>query len=402
MVITYSGPSTSQVTRDVQDSILLRTQTPLIAFDDLGRPVRNDHGQLVSRKASRNAIELAGCHLVDVGEYYLRQVGTESVRAYLAKLGKPKLAQLLMSRYELSRYFRDINPQARGISLASSTGDYPELLADTANKAVLTHYAKGRRSWRAWAKRGTVKNFETADRMRVEDAALPETLLPGQQINFSHLPESPRETFALATYARGLKFTRRALLNDDAEGLRGLFEILAQGCYRLEDSLAYAVLTANANMADGNALFSASHNNLATGQLTVSNIGAAATLIAQRTNTAGDVLDHQAARLIVPSTLAPVAAAVLDSLSRAPRGDTEAILTLTSTAHLDANSSSEWYLSTDPAVMAPVEVSFLEGNEHPTIADKTEFESDSVMFKCRHDVKATAIDYRAIVRSSGV
>jgi len=398
--ITYNGPDAATAMRDAQDAMLVRLGCPIVAFDEQNKPIADATGAPRVRRPSREALELASESLIDIGATYLRRVGSQSARLALSKMNRPDLAKMLLSRPALSRHFPHL-PLTNRVLLEATTGDYPSLLADTLNKAVLSHYALARRSWRAWARRGTVKDFKQADRIRLEDSPALEKLEPGQAIEFATLPENPREQFSIATYARGLKFTRQAMLNDDSEQLRVIGEVLAAGAFRLEDVLAYNVLADNAAMADNEALFSTAHQNTIIGALTTTTLGEAAAKIAGRTNASGDVLDLQAARLIVPTTLKATGESVLHDTANAARHEFEDRIKLISSAHLDTDSTTQWYLATDPARQAPVEVAFIEGQDQPFVDSDSHFDSDGLLFKVRHDLAAKSIDYRAIVRSSG-
>lgn len=70
-------------------------------------------------------------------------------------------------------------------------------------------------------------------------------------------------------------------------------------------------------------------------------------------------------------------------------------------ARLDTDSTTQWYLTADPAEIDTVEVAFLEGEETPVVEEEDEFDSDVRKVKVRHNIAAKAIDHRGMVRSSG-
>lgn len=382
-----------------QDALLLKMGAPLVQFDPLGRPVRDWSGVKIRRPAP-DSIRLSTAPLPDLVETYLRQIAPASLRRALSGMSRPQMVSLAMDRGQLSRYFPGITP-TRQIMLSGATGDFPNLLADTLNKAVLSHYATARRSWRAFAKRGTIADMKEATRVRLDDAPALEELPEGASCEIGHLPENPAETLRLATYSRGFRVTRQAILNDDAAAFGNMTGIMAAAAYRLEDVLAYSVLTSNAAMADSVALFATAHNNLSTGALTTESLGAACAKIAAQQNSNGDVLDLQAARLIVPAGLKMTGEAVLDSIGGARRAVGEGTLSLVSSALLDQDSATQWYVACDPDVVAAVELAFLPDTEGPRINQRSHFDTDGFDFRVSHDLAAKAIDYRAIARSSG-
>lgn len=401
MSITSAAPSHATVWQDHQDAYMIRLGCPIVQFDTDGKPMVDRTGAPVTRRPSKHAMALASNTILDIGRLYLNRCGPVHLRQHTDKLSQAGLCRMLTTRSELQRWFPDVQ-MGRGVALGSQTrGDFPNLLADSMNKLLLSHYANARRSWRAWARQGAVRNFLPADRVIAVDTPALERLEPGQQITFGHVADGQRETFALGTYGRALSFSREAMISDDASGLRAIGETLAAGAYRLEDQLAYAILTTNAPMSDTYNLFGTEHANVTTGALTAATLGTARGIIAKRLGADGNPLDWQGARLIVPTILDATAAGVLDATSNALRHESEERVMLTTSPILELDSVTEWYLATDPAKAAAVEVAFLEGGELPRLDTGTHFDSDGFKFKVTHDVTAAAVDYRAIVRSSG-
>lgn len=386
---------------DVTDALMLKLNAPLVEFDAEGRVALGYNETPKVRKPSSQAVALSRESLVDIGDAYLRTVGPPEVKAALSGLGHPQRAALMLNRGRLARFFPLLVPGNRHVTLSTAAGDYPQLLADSLNKAVLSHYATARRSWRAWAKRGTAKDFKQAERVRLDEVPMLSEAIDGAEIEFAHLPEHPSETFTLASYARGLKLTRETLINDDANALGAITQNMAAAAHRLEDYVAYRVLTANEDMADGEPLFSTGHNNITTGALSAESVSAAMAAIAEQKNDVGDILDLQAGRLIVPSALKMQGETILDSVAGAQRGAGESTVNVVSSAWLQADSATQFYLATDPDQLAAVEVCFLEGQDGPRVDQAAHFDTDTVRFRVRHDIAAKAIDYRGIVRSTG-
>ena len=68
---------------------------------------------------------------------------------------------------------------------------------------------------------------------------------------------------------------------------------------------------------------------------------------------------------------------------------------------LDATSTTAWYAFADPAVLAAIELCFLEGEEEPVITEDEAFKSDKRSWKVRHWVAAKAVEYRAAYKNAG-
>jgi Mu-like prophage major head subunit gpT len=339
---------------------------------------------------------------IDIGEHYLRLVLPSFANRLPA--ARPEKLQLMLNRAVLSRYFPQIMHRpgyTPGVALAGATGDFPGLMADALNKAVLTAYVQARRVWRSWCRRVEVADFHERNVLRLRDVGRFPELKEGESVRFSGLQEAARESYGLAEYAAGARLTRKALLNDDTDAFASIPTAFAAAAARLEDWLAFTqVLEGNPTMGDAIALFHASHNNLVTGTLSVSSLGAARTKLARQTTQDGDALDITGRVLIVPPELSTTAEQVMDSTGRNSRVLGEPPIEVANTPFL-ANTQ-QWYLAADPRTQPAVEVAFLQQEPEPVIQEKVDFANGDLMIKCTHSVAAKAIDSRSICRSSGV
>ena len=84
-----------------------------------------------------------------------------------------------------------------------------------------------------------------------------------------------RERYRVETYGRVVGITRQTLINDDLDAFTRLPAMYGTAIATLESDVVWAILTSNAAMGDGTALFHASHKNLATAgsQLSTASIG---------------------------------------------------------------------------------------------------------------------------------
>jgi len=392
---------TDRAWSDSRDALLIAMQVPLLELDANGRVALNMHGRPQRRHASQQAIALASEPLLEQAAGYFRNIhGEHNIDLFDSRLPS-RLA--LFSRAKLARHFSGVihhgSEEPAGVALAGATGDYPGILADSLNKAISTHFIMARRSWRAWARAGTVRDFKQADRIRLVDRGRLDQVDEGQNIEFAKLTEAGSENFTLASFGNGYRLTRQTIVNDDVAAFAGLAESLGQAAARTEDILAVDVLTANADMADGSPLFSTAHVNLTSGTLTTTNLSTARAAMRNQTGSDGVKLDVQPAVLLVPAALESQAEAVLDSTANVRRDDPA--LRLATTPYLDSDSAAQWYVLGDPERNPAVEVATLNGQTEPLISTKGSFENDGFLIKARHDIAAKAIDWRPIVRSSG-
>ena len=188
---------------------------------------------------------------------------------------------------------------------------------------------------------------------------------------------------------------------------------------RLENRTVYAQLTANANLADGGALFNATavttaggHANLGSGGgsvLQMSSLTTGRTAMRLQKGLQGEELNLAPAFLLVPAALEQTAYS-LTSANYVPatkaeinefRAGGRTALDPIVEPVLDANSSTAWYLAAANSQVDTVEYCYLDGAEGPVIESEMGFDVDGMSLKCRLDFAAKAIDFRGLYRSAG-
>jgi hypothetical protein len=170
------------------------------------------------------------------------------------------------------------------------------------------------------------------------------------------------------------------------------------------------VLTGNAPMADGKALFHADHGNVAEGTaISTAAVDAMRVAMARQKDvgqTSGS-LNIRMAKLLVPISLQGTANVVRESefevgagtknntVPNSVRGTFEVI----ADARLDDSSTSKWYGVADQAMHDVVTVDYLDGNEAPTMEQQQGWNVDGVEFKVRLDASAKALDWKTMQRN---
>lgn len=381
----------------VQDAIMLRAgRSNFVQFDETGRVMLSADNRPETRQAHERANEFRGHSIIDMGRRYLIALGYHAAD----RMNRTQLATLLMSRTQLQ------SALSGGVYLAQATGDFPYILADSMGKVLRGEYALAPHTWSMWCRSTTAPDYKDIKALQLSEAADLEVIPEGDEYTYSKLTES-RETYALSKYGKGLKFTREMLINDDLSAFDRVPRLMGRAAARKVESLAIAVLTANAALADSNALFSTAHSNLSTGALTVQSLGTARSKLRRQTALGSDdPLELTPKFLLVPETIATtadqlVSSTVDPSKSNATPNPFSNTLQVIPSARLDSDSTTQWYLLADPSEIDTVEVAFLEGEETPVVEEEDEFDSDVRKVKVRHNIAAKAIDYRGMVRSSG-
>lgn len=365
-----------------------------------GVDVKNPH---------ERAQQLRHRSLADMARTFFVSLGVPTEEAY--NLSPVHVAELLGPRNFARKY-----PQYA--QLAQSSSDFTSILADTINKTLRNAYMDAPRTWNIWARRTTNPDFKTITRAAL--SASPDLVArdEGKGISYVTLSDS-KETYSLSEYTGGIKLTRRAIINDDLDAFSRIPMLQGNAAARKEDDVAYAIITANATMADTGALFNSTavttaggHANYTSSGLAVSVASLAAQeklLKKQKGPEGASRLELRAKFLLVPSSIYRVAQQVVSSTVD-PAKNNAAVnpflnegLVVVSSARLDDNSATAWYLLADyrDGQVDTVEVCFLADEPEPVAKQETDFDTEDVKFAIRHTVAAKAIDFRGMTKQAG-
>lgn len=301
---------------------------------------------------------------------------------------------------------RGLTPNELAIKAMQQTSDFPLVLENSSRKLLMDAYTYATPTYRIWAKPSTTSDFKTMSRTRLGEAPAFLKVPEGAQITIGTMTES-REQYAIATYGRGVCFTRQMLINDDLQAFKDLVQQFGFQAAILENKTAYAILTANANMSDSTALFHANHGNLGTG--VIGNAGLDAMFIAMGTQKGLDgasILNLTPKYLIVPKAKETTATAALTAVGPNVKASDQnwfaGRLTVVADGELDASSTTVWYGACDPGMFPGVEFAHLNGATGPQIL-RSENE-DGVLGLNLYaflDFGAKAVDWRPLYKSSG-
>lgn len=289
-----------------------------------------------------------------------------------------------------------------------STSDFPEILSAVTNKTLRQAYDAYPRTFALFCRQVLATDFKSMHRVQLGEA--PQLLEVGESGEFKRgtLGES-KESYRVKTYGRVVAITRQVLINDDLDAFTRIPAMYGNSIAQLESDVVWGIITSNPAMADGNALFHATHKNLAgTGAaLDVASVGAARAAMALQTGLdKKTVLNIRPAFLIVPAALELKAEQLVaqnlvpaDSAKVVP----QSIRTLSpiSEPRLDAASATSWYLAASPNQIDTIEYAYLEGQQGAYIETRNGFDVDGVEIKCRLDFGAKAIDWRGLYKNPG-
>lgn len=394
---------------------------------DDGTPLEQARAALIDAAADRDqATRINGQHATTTADGAEKfRAGAE--RAILARAGMLTTAErsaeagsefrgmtlLEIARASLSRAGASATGDKLtvvGRAFTHTTGDFSNLLASTANKAMLKGWAEAPETFGAWTSTGSLPDFKATS--RVDIGAFPALSLIPEGAEYTYATLSDRgETAQIATYGKLFSITRQAIINDDLNAFTRIPASMARAARRTVGNLVYAILTGNPTMGDSVALFHANHSNLDTGggsALSVTSLAAARVKMAKQTGQQAEPLNIQPAHLIVPVALRDTAAVILASeynpdatnKLQAPN-PVRGMVDVIADPRLDANSATAWYLTASPTAYDAIEVLYLDGNDAPFLDQQAGWNVDGTEFKVRIDAGVKAWDYRTLYKSAG-
>jgi len=295
-----------------------------------------------------------------------------------------------------------------------TTGSFSNLLLNAANKTLLAGYDEATFTWDIWARQApSVADFKTINRVRFSES--PDLLhVPENDLYPEGAMSDSKESYQVEKFGRMFTVSWETVVNDDLDAISRIPQMHGNAARRTQNKKVYEVLTANATMGDGVALFGAHASG-------TNNAGASAAPSVTTLNTAYLSMATQKGLnstvtlglipkfLIVPMALAPAAHELVTSMSYNAANNNSGVqniygkggnrqLVVVEEAQLDGNSSTVWYLAADKASTDTVELTFLQGEEQPVLEQEWDFDKDVYKYKVRQTWGVKAIDWRGLYR----
>jgi hypothetical protein len=307
------------------------------------------------------------------------------------------------------------------IGRAMTTSDFPYILANLATKSMQTAWDDAGETWQEWCGVGSVSDFKLYyDNALGEFDDLEEVNESGE-IKFGKFSEKAPETYKAVTYAKKFRITRQMVINDDLGAITAMPAKRTEAAARKVGDVAYAILTANGNMADGHAIFDATyHGNIAVsgylGAPGITNIAEAVRAMGVQKDIGGlRRLNIRPAFFLGPKALEGLAEVFFKSEKFSDNNTVATDSTFASTrvnpysgsyftrvyeSRLDDDDTAKWYL------MGPkgktVKVVFLNGRQGPILeVNQPGFSIEGLEYAVSIDVGAYATDYRGMYYNPG-
>lgn len=379
------------------------------------------HGS--SRDVGPNVIEAALCQslaLPDIEKQYDEQT-LDAAQAYrglglqeaiiMAAVAGGYSGRMAIRRGNLREVMQYAFPpiHAAGPSTMSLSG----ILSAVANNELLAGYEEIDQTWRKIAAIRSVNNFHQVTSYRLLDDMEYEEVKPSGEIAQGQLSDESY-TRQARTYAKMFSLSRTDIINDDLGAMEDLRNRIGKGAGMKMNRVFWTAFLDNASF------FTADRGNYISGATTVlDSAGLALGVKAFRTrkSTEEKRVGGKPQLLLIPPELEVDADELYVSRNinagssaktKQPSSNTHynkyepVVSDWLSDSSISGYSATAWYLLMNPALLAAMVVSFLYGEENPTVeSSDADFSTLGVDFRGYHDFGCDQAEYLAGVKSKG-
>ena len=285
---------------------------------------------------------------------------------------------------------------------AHSTSDFPLLLSDAANKALLAQYQVAAPTYRKWAARKPFVDFKDHQFLRVGDFPAFKEINEAGEVKYGTISENAEKVRA-KEFGTGIAIGRRALINDDLSALSDFSAMIATRAAVDENRLAYGVLAANAALSDAKALFHTDHANKAVSgtALDGANVAIAVAALRGQKSLDGLALNLQPAFLVVGPQQEVAARQLLTAIMATKASDVNVWANFAELV-VDAEiTDKRWYVFAAPGAAPVVVYGYVAGSEGPQIRTERDFDTQAGKGAAGLDFATGAIDFRGAYLNAG-
>lgn len=289
-----------------------------------------------------------------------------------------------------------------------STSDFPVALGEASNRSLRAAYALQPQTWRKLVNVVSLSDFRPVKRVQVGDIDVLKEIKEHGEYTSVAFGETA-ESLKVDTFGRKTSLTRQAIINDDLGIFARIPRMFAAAAAITEGNLVWGIVIANQAMADGVALFHASHGNLAAtgGAPDETTLSAMRKAIRLQKSLGGNEMNLEASMILAPPSLETGLEKLLAPLSRytpSSTGDVNPFagkFEIVIESRLEAASATAWYGMVSPSMIDTIEVAYLNGQEGLYTESRVGFDVDGLEIKARLDIGASVIDYRGFYKNAG-
>lgn len=302
-------------------------------------------------------------------------------------------------RLGIARAALSMRPVASGFG--QGTIDFSLLLENVMHKTLLQAYNTTPDTWSRFCSTGSVSDFRDWNRYRTGTIGDIDAVNEHGEYLDKSIPDGAKEKVNVKRRGNIIQITPELIINDDMNAISNLTTLFGRAAKRTIESKVYALLFSNPNLNDGLPMFVAGRGNLAAAGTIPSVDSFDAARIAMKKQK--DIGSNEFLELVPTIWLGPVdkASAVRilntaqwdpnrparDSIPNAVNGMLSDII---DTARI---TGTNWYLLCNPAVAPVIEVTFLDGQREPQLAQEENFRTAGISYRVELPFGVSAVDY---------
>ncbi len=392
-----------------------QAQARLLARVGQGQPVQGNSGRVEGGVDERDRARAAATNLLLARHNLLTGAEADAARQGnpFGSMNLTAIAESMLRQQGVDTRTMNREEIAVRALAMQSTSDFVVALENTMHKAVNSGYRLIPFTWSRFCAIGTLSDYRPHNRYSL--SSFSDLEAPGESGEYKNgvLGDAEKQTITGVRKGRILEITPEVIVNDDLGMMLRAASALGQAAGRTIEKDVHALFALNSGfgptMSDGNALFHASHSNLAaTGAApSIEVIDAMRQQMASQQDPGGnDYLDIQPALWVGPLSLGSKARELNaqeynDETSKNQRKPNVVRGLFRDVVDSVRMAATVWYMFADPAVEPVLEVAFLDGVQTPTLDQQTNFRTDGVAWKVSHRYGVGAVGWRGAVRNAG-
>lgn len=293
---------------------------------------------------------------------------------------------------------------------AHSTSDFPDLLGDAIGKSLLAAYAELPKQYLPFCAQVAMPGLYDLKPIVMSGVSQLDDVAEGADYPEVALTES-QETISSVKGGQIIAVTMEALLKDNLDAFSRLPAAQAAAAVRRENLKIAALFSPNTNhgstMADGIAVFNASHSNLiASGGAAPSatTLDATELLIANQTGLDGEKLGLEGAVIVVPRALLNTAEQLFSpryvpTSASGVVSDRQARMALAGFNYL--SSAKIWYVFANPNIAPAILFGYPDNADPLSLSIEESFKNDTRKYKATHWFACGWADHRGAAMNPG-
>lgn len=336
--------------------------------------------------------------------------------ANLAPHDRAMLAMGLKDPHQLG-----FHAMTSGSPAYNSTGMFANIMLDAQKKTLRRAYGEAETTFQTWMRQAeSLTDFKAVNRVVFGELPDPRAIPENGEFEDSTTVDG-KESYKLTVWGQVFSVSWQAVVNDDLAAFSTIPRMQGNAMRRKQNKLAYAVLTDNANLSDGGALFNATAITSSGGHANLVTSGAApstTTLTAafqsmSQMKALRDASDTNYLNItpkwIITSPKHDVAVRQLLGSVADPAANQSGVLnyyrsTLNhiSEAQLWGNASGDpWFLAADYNTVDTIEYAYMQGLETPAMDQEKQFNRLALTYRIYQAFAVKAIDFRGLFQNDG-